>query len=83
VGLHLAKKGILENIIPAGRPPLKQMVDEQMVDDFMELGGKLWVCTPCIETRQLHKSDLIEGAELMAAATLTEALLQSSAALVF
>ena len=78
VGLHLAKKGILENIIPAGRPPLKQMVD-----DFMELGGKLWVCTPCIETRQLHKSDLIEGAELMAAATLTEALLQSSAALVF
>jgi len=77
-GVFLAKKGVMENIFAAGLPPLKELVD-----NFRELGGKLWVCTPCIKERKILESDLIEGAEVMAAAKLTEALLESSASLVY
>jgi uncharacterized protein len=77
-GVFLAKKGIMENIFAAGLPPLKELVD-----NFRELGGKLWVCTPCIKERKILESDLIEGAEVMAAARLTQALLESSASLVY
>jgi len=77
-GVYLAKKGVMENVFAAGLPPLKELVD-----NFRELGGNLWVCTPCIKERKILESDLIEGAEIMAAAKLTEALLESSASLVY
>lgn len=77
-GVYLAKKGIIENIFAAGLPPL-----QELVSNFMELGGKLWVCSPCINERKIAQADLIEGAEIMAAAKLTQALLESSAALVY
>ena len=77
-GVFLAKKGIIENVFAAGLPPLKELVD-----NFRELGGKLWVCSPCIKERQIKEENLIEGAEIMAAAMLTQALLDSSASLVY
>jgi predicted peroxiredoxin len=77
-GVYLAKKGIMENVFAAGLPPLKELVD-----NFRELGGKLWVCSPCIKERQIKKSSLIEGAEIMAAGKLTEALLEADQALVY
>jgi len=77
-GVYLAKKGVMENVFAAGLPPLKELMD-----NFRELGGRLWVCTPCINERKILESDLIEGAEVMAAAKLTQALLESSASLVY
>jgi predicted peroxiredoxin len=77
-GVYLAKKGIMENVFAAGLPPLKELVD-----NFRELGGKLWVCTPCMKAREIQEFNLIEGAEPMAAAKLTQALLESTASLVY
>ncbi|MEJ2025002.1 MAG: DsrE family protein [Deltaproteobacteria bacterium] len=77
-GVYLAKKGIMENVFAAGLPPLTELVD-----NFLELGGKLWVCSPCIKERKIKQEDLIEGAEIMAAARLTQALLDATATLVY
>jgi predicted peroxiredoxin len=77
-GVYLAKKGYIQHVFAAGLPPLKELVE-----NFMELGGKLWVCSPCIKERQIQEDDLIEGAEIMAAAALTQELLEASQALVY
>jgi predicted peroxiredoxin len=77
-GVYLAKKGIMENVFAAGLPPLKELVE-----NFMEQGGKLWVCSPCLKERQMVQAELIQGAEIMAAAKLTQALLEANQALVY
>jgi len=71
-------KGCAAHVFAPGLPPLKKLID-----DFMELGGVLLVCTPCIEYRKISKDDLIDGAELMAAARLTKELLESDATVTY
>ena len=58
-GVFLAKKGCYEHVLAAGLPPLKELVQS-----FVELGGKIWVCIPCIEERKITKDMLLDGAEL-------------------
>jgi len=77
-GVYLAKKGYLDNVFAAGLPPLKELVMS-----FLELGGKLLVCVPCIKERKIDVSDLIEGAKPSAAAVVTDELLTSKAQLVY
>ena len=77
-GVYLAKKGYLDNVFAAGLPPLKDLVQS-----FMDAGGKLLVCVPCIRERKIDESDLIEGAKPTAAAVLTNELLTSNAQLVY
>jgi len=77
-GVYLAKKGYLDNVFAAGLPPLKDLVNS-----FMEAGGRLLVCVPCIKERKIAESDLIEGAKPTAAAVLTNELLTSNAQLVY
>ena len=77
-GVYLAKKGYLDNVFAAGLPPLKDLVNS-----FMEAGGRLLVCVPCIRERKMDESDLIEGAKPAAAAVLTNELLTSNAQLVY
>jgi uncharacterized protein involved in oxidation of intracellular sulfur len=43
-GVLLAQKGIYEHVFAGGLPPLKDQLET-----FLQLGGKLLVCTPCIE----------------------------------
>ena len=77
-GVYLAKKGYIENVFAAGLPSLKELVEQ-----FLELGGKLLVCSPCIKERQIKEEDLINSAEIMAAAMLTQELLSASIMLVY
>ncbi len=58
-GVTLAKKGCYEHVFAAGLPPL-----EELVQSFVELGGKIWVCIPCIEERKITKDMLVDEAEL-------------------
>jgi uncharacterized protein involved in oxidation of intracellular sulfur len=78
VSVFLAKKGYLDNVAAAGLPPLKDLVAR-----FFEAGGKLLICTPCIKERNIEESDLIEGAELIAAARLNQEILSANATLVY
>ncbi len=78
-GVYLGQKGYADHIHRAGdRAPLKKLIS-----DFMSLGGKLFVCKPCIEERNMGLSDFIEGAELATGTTLNMLILESDKQLVF
>ncbi len=78
-GANLAKKGYAETMPQGGGfPPIKELLDS-----FLELGGKIWVCGPCIKERNIAESDLIEKSEVTAAGSVNLAALESDAVLVF
>lgn len=63
----LAKKGYAETVHAPERPPLKGLMD-----NFLAAGGKLLVCTPCMQGRKMDPADLIEGAEPVHASRVTQ-----------
>jgi predicted peroxiredoxin len=73
-GVTLMKKGCYEHIFAAGFDPLKKLVDS-----FLELGGKILVCIPCIESRKITPDMLLEGAELGKAARVVQEVLEANA----
>lgn len=75
-GVTTATKGIYEHIFAGGLDPLKKLVDT-----FLELGGKIWVCTPCIKERQITKDMLIDGVELMAGGKLVQTCIDADSVL--
>ncbi len=72
----LAKKGVAENVNAPGFMPLKQLLNT-----FLELKGKLLICTPCVKARGITGDDLIQGSELIAAATVISESLSANAVL--
>jgi predicted peroxiredoxin len=78
-GVYLAQKGYADHVLPGGGfPPIKKLIL-----DFVEQGGKIWVCVPCIKERNIAVEDLIEGSETTAAAKVNLEALQSSAVFVY
>jgi uncharacterized protein involved in oxidation of intracellular sulfur len=79
-GVYLAKIGYAQNMCPPGGfPPIAKLME-----DFLELGGDLRVCGPCIKKRNIDEaSDLIEGAQTTAAGVLTVEALESDAVFVY
>jgi uncharacterized protein len=63
-GVFLAKKGYAEHVHASGFDPLKKLMD-----NFLELGGKIFVCAPCIKERHIEEADLIEKAQIIAGGT--------------
>ena len=76
--VFLAKEGMLEHVHSAGFSPLKELVDS-----FLELGGRLLICVPCIQERKIDEKDLIDKATPVAGATLTDEILSANASLVY
>lgn len=78
-GVNLARKGFAEAMPPGGGfPPMNKLLS-----DFIELGGRIWVCGPCIKTRDIAESDLIEGADITAAGAVNAEAIESDAVFVF
>jgi uncharacterized protein involved in oxidation of intracellular sulfur len=79
-GVYLAQKGYAKHLPkPGGFPPLVELIDT-----FVELGGKLLVCVPCIKERNIDETaDLIEGAETTAAGKLNLLAMEADAVLVY
>jgi len=60
-GVKLAQKGFAEKLRPVeGMAPVKQMMDA-----FLEGGGKIQVCIPCMEARGIGKDRFIDGVEFV------------------
>lgn len=60
-GVKLAQKGYAEMLKPVeGMAPVKQMMDA-----FVQGGGKIQVCIPCLETRGIDKKQFIDGVEFV------------------
>jgi len=78
-GVYLALKGYAETMLPGGGfPPLKKLIT-----DFLELGGELKICMPCIKERNIAETDLIEGSEITAGGALNIAAIEADAVLVY
>lgn len=75
-GVLLAKKGCYEHVFCAGFDPLKKLVDA-----FLEFGGKIFVCIPCIQERQITNDMLIEKAEPAKAGRVVQEALEAKAVL--
>jgi len=74
----LAKKGMAENVNAPGLMPLKQLMDT-----FIEMGGELLICSPCIKERHITESDLVTGAKPIAAGTVVTEVLSAKAVLTY
>ena len=75
-GVLLAQKGVYEHVFAGGLPPL-----QSLLETFLQGGGKLLVCTPCVRERKLDQTMLVEGAELIAAARAIQEATTASAVL--
>jgi predicted peroxiredoxin len=78
-GVMLAKKGCAEHVFAAGFPPLKDLVDA-----YIEAGGTLLVCGPCVNSRKLNPNeDFIPGAKVVNAATFVKEFTEATNTLVY
>lgn len=78
-GVRIATPGYADTMPPGGGfPPLKELLAS-----FLELGGTMWVCGPCIKDRNIAETDLIDGAEVTAAGSVNLEALASDAVFVF
>ncbi|MEQ2526857.1 sulfur reduction protein DsrE [Robertmurraya yapensis] len=77
-GAYLASKGYAEDIHEEGFAPLKQLMDQ-----FLEAGGILWVCSPCFKKRGFEEEDLLEGAKIVGGAKVVEFLSQGAASITY
>jgi predicted peroxiredoxin len=68
-GVRLSQKGYADDIHEEGFSPLKELMDK-----FAEAGGKIWVCSPCFNKRQLDPNALVGNATIVGGAKLVEFL---------
>lgn len=61
--------------------PLEPLAD--MLRDFMNRGGKLWACTPCVKARGYAQQDLLEGVVISGASVMHELIKGGAATLSF
>ena len=72
-GVYLALKGYADHVHAAGFPPLLELQET-----FFEAGGKLLVCSPCMQARKIQPEDLVPQAEVIAGATLVAEVLSAT-----
>jgi predicted peroxiredoxin len=68
-GVWLATKGYADDIHHEGLPPLREVVSALVAS-----GGQIWACNACTKPRGITADDLIEGAQIIAAADLVAEL---------
>lgn len=61
--------------------PLQSL--EEMITEFMQRGGAVWACPPCVQTRGYDLSDLLEGVEIQGASAVHAEIKNGAATLSF
>lgn len=78
-GVYLAQKGYVDKMLSGGGfPPMKELLAS-----FLELGGELKVCVPCIKERNIDESELVEGFQTTAAGALNVEAIEANAVMVY
>jgi predicted peroxiredoxin len=72
-GVYLALKGYADHVHAAGFPPLLELQET-----FFEAGGKLLVCSPCMQARKIKPEDLVPQGEVIAGATLVSEVISAT-----
>lgn len=68
-GVRLAQRGYADDIHEEGFAPLRELMT-----NFANAGGKIYVCSPCFKRRKLDETQLIAGAVIVGGAKLVEFL---------
>lgn len=77
-GVRLAEQGCADAIHEEGFAPLKELMT-----NFVQAGGKIWVCSPCFNKRKLDPDALVPGAVIVGGAKLVEFLSDGAASVSF
>jgi uncharacterized protein involved in oxidation of intracellular sulfur len=72
-GVYLALKGYADHVHAAGFPPLMELQET-----FFEAGGRLMVCSPCIQARKIKPEDLVPEAKVIAGASLVSEVISAT-----
>lgn len=73
-GVRVAQRGYADDIHEEGFSPLRELLH-----NFVQAGGKVWVCSPCFNKRRLDPDALVEGATIVGGAKLVEFLSDGAA----
>ncbi len=76
--VRLACKGYADTIQAPGFPPLKVLLEA-----YLEAGGQIYVCGPCVNSRGLKAEDFVEGAKIVNAATFVKEFTEAKSVLVY
>ena len=77
-GVWVATKGYAQGLQANGMGPLSDLIAQ-----FAQNKGRIWVCGACAKPRNITQDDLVEGAEIIGAATAVEALVNGTRSLSF
>ena len=69
---RLAYKGYGETVHSLDRLPMSKLIR-----DFLDGGGKILICLPCIKSRQVDKSLLVDGVEATTGTVMNDAILEA------
>jgi predicted peroxiredoxin len=53
------------------------------METFIDLGGELLLCSPCIKERHIKEEELIAGTKVIAAGTVVEEVLTATSVLTY
>jgi predicted peroxiredoxin len=62
-------------------PPLEPLA--KMMEEFLNRGGVIWACPPCVQSRGYQQSDLIEGVTIIGASAMHAKIKEGAATLSF
>lgn len=68
-GVRWPVDGCADGLQATGFPPIKELMD-----NFVNAGGQLWVCGACAKPRHIGPESLVKGAEIVGAAAAVEAM---------
>lgn len=77
-GSMLAVKCMSDHVYAQGFPRLSELIDS-----YREAGGKMYVCGPCIGSRQIQQDELVEDATIVGAAAFVSESLLADQALIY
>lgn len=77
-GVWLATRGYADAIQKEGFQPLGEIMDSLLAN-----GGEIWACGACTKPRGITEEHLIEGAKIVTAANVVEAMVGGAATLSF
>ncbi len=66
-GVQLAKRGAASDLVPKSFPAVTELLDM-----FLQSGGRIGVCPPCAKTYDVHDENLIKNTAWMGAAAILE-----------
>jgi uncharacterized protein len=68
-GAWLCKRGYADSVEAEGFPRLAELLAS-----FVEAGGAIWGCSACTTPRGITEADLVEGAQIVGAASIVAAV---------